>query len=109
MVFLFHLFGILTNSKPENTQRRAQAKEKEEGRLARIRDNNARVEATNDAFQNKLTTENTRRVATVKRQQENYAQVLFPSFSLLLSLPLLQGLPSKIGNSNTTGTRRRVM
>eukprot|EP00026_Physarum_polycephalum_P015314 Phypoly_transcript_15962.p1 GENE.Phypoly_transcript_15962~~Phypoly_transcript_15962.p1 ORF type:complete len:243 (+),score=30.52 Phypoly_transcript_15962:134-862(+) len=60
----------------ENEIRKAQAREREEGRLARIRDNNARVEANNDAFQTKLTTDSNRRVATVKRQQENYAQAV---------------------------------
>lgn len=59
-------------------------KEKEAGRLARIRDNNARVEASNDAFQNKLSHDSSRRVATVKKQQENYAQVLFIYYSIFL-------------------------
>lgn len=60
----------------ENVQQKAISKEREAGRLARIRDNNARVEASNDAFQNKLITDTSRRVATVRKQQENYAQAV---------------------------------
>lgn len=60
----------------ENAVRRAQAKEREAGRLARIRDNNARVDAMTDDYHSKIVTDDSRRIATVKRQQENYAQAI---------------------------------
>lgn len=60
----------------ENAQRKAQAKEREAGRLARIRDNNARVDAMTDAYHSKIVTDDSRRIATVKKQQEGYAQAI---------------------------------
>jgi len=60
----------------ENIQRKAIEKERETARFARIRDNQARVEASNDVTQTKQITDNNRRVATVKKQQENYAQAI---------------------------------
>jgi hypothetical protein len=74
---------FLTYNITENSMRRAQAKEREAGRLARIRDNNARVDAMTDAYHSKIYTDDSRRIATVKRQQEGYAQVcdLLPPYS----------------------------
>jgi len=60
----------------DNAVRKAQTKGQEEGRLARIRANNARVDASNDEFHQRLEHEDNRRVHTVKKQQEGYAQAI---------------------------------
>jgi len=58
----------------ENTLLKAELREREEGRLARIRGNNARVEAVAHEHNEKLLETSERHVATVKKQQEKYAE-----------------------------------